>query len=141
MEKIFVDSNYFIALAHEHDTNHDQALLVADMLEADNPPLVISNYVFSEIVTVLSQRVSREVAYTVGEELITQPRTEIIVGDEILDERAWTIFREQNRKNLSFVDCHIIATMRFVGVKKLVTFDETDFDGLQATYGFRILSP
>jgi predicted nucleic acid-binding protein len=138
MEKIFVDSNYFIALGNEKDEQHEKACAVAEGLAAKDPFLVLSNYVFSETTTVLSQRAGRTIAKEVGNGLLGNPRAEIIIADEGLDHQAWKIFKEIQSKDVSFVDCSIIAAMHQSNTLRLLTFDLKDFGPLQERYEFQI---
>lgn len=140
MEKIFVDSSYVIALANKTDTQHEKARAIAKGLAKKNPFLVLSNYVFSEITTVLSQRAGRAIARAVGEELLRHPRAEIIIADEDLDYQAWTIFKQIQSKDVSFVDASIIATMQSAGISDLLTFDLTDFQSLSKRYDFKLFA-
>lgn len=140
MEKIFVDSNYLIALANEEDDQHEKARAIAKRLAGENPLLILSNYVFSEITTVLSLRAGRAIAREVGNGLLGNPRAEIIIADEDLDHQAWTIFKQIKSKDVSFVDCSIIAAMRSVGISDLLTFDLTDFKPLRSRYGLRLFA-
>jgi len=54
-DNIFVDSNFFIALTNESDSHRQQAIAMSSLLDSIRVQLVISNLVFSETVTILSQ--------------------------------------------------------------------------------------
>lgn len=137
-KQVFVDSNFFIAFFNETDTLHQEALSIGAKLEKQKTELLISNFIFLEVVTVLSQRVNKAVALQVGRHLLSSPSIEIIHIDEVLHNHSWQIFQEVRNKNVSFVDCSIIATMKAEGVLELLTLDAEDFKKLQKKYRFRL---
>jgi predicted nucleic acid-binding protein len=134
--RVFVDSNYFVALFNPLDTLHKRALALARKIDSQNASLVISNFVFLEIVTVLSQRRDRKVAIEVGEHLLTNSLVTIIQVDELLQRESWHIFQNIIEKNVSFVDSSIVAIMKAEYITKLLTFDVNDFKKLRKRYQF-----
>ena len=133
---IFVDSNYLIALSNPNDSLHDIAIRLSDKLLKENTNLFISNYVFLEIVTVLTQRVNKEIALITGTELLQNRQVEIIHITKNLQQKSWEIFKMINKKNISFVDCSCIAVMEFENISTLLSFDKTDFIPLQKLLRF-----
>ncbi|MBI3559348.1 type II toxin-antitoxin system VapC family toxin [Candidatus Gottesmanbacteria bacterium] len=125
--KVFVDANFFVALYNPQDSLHSQAESLSEKLTSGDEELYLSNYVFSELTTVLSQRAGREKAVIAGEFLRKSENFTIIFVDHDLQESSWEIFCETKKKNTSFVDCSTVAIMRAEGIKKLLTFDREDF--------------
>jgi len=136
--QIFVDSNFFIALFNLTDSLHPKVLKISRGLKRENPRLYISNFIFLEIVTVLSQRVNRETAVLLGNYLLKDKQLEVIHIDKKLNEITWEIFKSINKKNCSFVDASILAVMKREGIKKLLTFDKEDFLSLKRKYRFNL---
>ena len=134
--RVFVDSNYFVALFNPPDMLHKRALALARKIDSQNTALVVSNFVFLEIVTVLSQRRGRQVAIKVGEHLLTNSLITIIQVDELLQRESWHIFQNIIEKNVSFVDSSIVAIMKAEYITKLLTFDVDDFEKLRKRYQF-----
>lgn len=137
-DQLFVDSNFFIALFHQQDSLHEQALSIAKNLDRQWRPLVISNFVFLEVVTVLSQRKSRAQAREAGKFFLSDPGIVMHHIDEKLQQASWNIFQTVGRKGMSFVDCSIVALMQSEGIHTLLTFDQTDFRSLQKTFRFSL---
>lgn len=133
-DRVFIDSNYFAALFNPSDTLHKRALDLARKIDSQNISLAISNLIFLEVVTVLSQRRDRKIAIEVGEYLLTNPLITIIHIDELLQRESWHIFQNIENKNASFVDSSIIAIMRSEKINMLLTFDTKDFRKLQKQY-------
>lgn len=137
-EPIFADSNYLVALFNGQDALAKKADAVSETLDKYDTTLVISSFVFLEVVTITSMKAGREIATEAGRSLLSNPRIRIIHIDENLQEESWRIFQQIRAKNISFVDCSIIATMKAEAISTLLTFDETDFKRLQEPYGFKL---
>ncbi len=135
-ERVFVDSNYFVALYNKSDSLHPNALAIAKEIESHGTALVISNYTFLEIVTVLSQKRGRVPSVAAGSFLLSYVLLDIIHIDKDLHSDAWNIFKSVEDKNISFVDCSTIALMRSESIQKILTFDHTDFKTLQNKFRF-----
>lgn len=122
---VFVDSDAFIALAKEDDTNHQKAIELLKELYSDQVNFITSNYVFSETVTVLSIRISHEAALDFIAR-IKSPQNPFSIKrvDDELEEKAIEVFKNQTSKNISFVDCTNIALCKEVSVDAIFSFDE-----------------
>lgn len=136
--RVFVDSNYLVAFFNAKDTLHHRAAVLAKKLESDKIIIVISNFIFLEVVTVLAQRVGKETAVWVGQYLLENPKIKMFHIDMTLQSDAWRIFQHIKNKNISFVDCSILALMQAEYISDLLTFDEDDFRKLKKNYKFRL---
>lgn len=135
---IFVDSNYLIALYNTTDSLHTRAKELARKIASTDSQLYLSNYIILEVLTVLSQRIGRQEAIDIGQMLRQAPQIELIYIDEDLNELSWQIFKASSGKNTSFVDCSILACLRYTGIKHLLSFDTTDFKPLTKQFGFKL---
>jgi uncharacterized protein len=138
--KIFIDSNVFISYFNELDAKHHEATLLVDAITATHTELVINNFVFVEVATIVSMRLSKEASLYSGELLLTNPNIHLIILDENLHHHTWEIFKKIRKKNISFTDCSIVATMDAEGIRQLATFDTTDFKSLQKQHRFKIIT-
>ncbi|MBI4272883.1 type II toxin-antitoxin system VapC family toxin [Candidatus Uhrbacteria bacterium] len=138
--RIFVDSNYFVALFNEKDSLYAQAQTVADLLDMQSSVLVISNFVFLEVVTVLAQRRGKSVSKAAGSYLLNTARIEFVHIDSTLQQDSWNTFQSVSSKNISFVDCSTIAVMKAEGIRTLLTFDFNDFRALQRRFYFTLFN-
>ena len=137
-ERVFVDTNYFVALFNSSDALHREALRVAKEIDAAGARLVISNFIFLETMTVLAQKRGKETAREAGNYLLAGGGIEMIHIDEVLQRSSWEIFRELREKNVSFVDASIIAILKAEDISRLMTFDCEDFKKLARRYSFGI---
>lgn len=134
--QIFVDSNFFVALFNSNDSQYAKALKLSKHLDEKGLLFTISNYIFLEIVTVLSQKRGKEVGNAVGEYLLTSSNIAIVHIDEKLNQETWDIFRTIKNKDISFVDCSTTAVMKAEGIAKLLTFDQDHFKKLKKIFRF-----
>ncbi len=138
-DKLFIDSNFFIALYNPLDTLNEKAKETSKQIQKDNPQTIISNFVFLEAVTVISQRAGRVVAIAAGKKLIEAHS--FIFINETQQRRSWEIFQQIQRKNVSFVDSSILAIMEQEEIRYLLTFYREDFLPLQKLYKFKLYNP
>ncbi len=106
-QQVFVDSDAFVALIKEDDDNHEKAKgILKALLEDYDTTFITSNYVFSEVATVVSQKVGHREALEFID-TITSPEYYIEMKrvSQELERQAIEIFRRQTSKNVSFVDC------------------------------------
>ena len=120
---IFLDSSAIIAYKNVDDKNHKKAVNIFQKLNTGEYGIgVISEFVFSEVTTVLALRKSMEAAKEVGTVLLEAKEIEIIKASEVF-ERTWEIFSNQKDTCLSFVDASNLACMELRKIRKIATFD------------------
>lgn len=122
---IFIDSDAFIALAKEDDTNHQKAVALLEKFTKDQVNFITSNYVFSETITVLSIRISHQAALDFIAR-IKSPENPFPIKrvDEELEDKAIEVFKNQTSKNTSFVDCANIAICKELNTDAIFSFDD-----------------
>lgn len=119
---IFIDASAAVSYFDVKDTNHVRALKISNQFGKNK--IITSNFVFAEIVTIVSQNAGKEVAIDAGN-YIKDIFSVIRIPTEI-EDLAWDIFKKQTSKNVSFVDCTTIALFQKDIFDKLFTFD-SDF--------------
>jgi predicted nucleic acid-binding protein len=121
---IFLDSSAIIAYKNADDINHKKAADIFQKLNAGDYGIgVISEFVFSEVATVLALRKSMEAAKEVGNVLLEAREIEIMRASEVF-ERSWEIFSNQENTGLSFVDASNLACMEMRKIRKIATFNK-----------------
>ena len=108
MVKINLDSNLWIAIFRLNDSCHTKAVKIFSKLDQQKTQLIISSLVFAEVCTVVSQRESRRQAILVGREL-RKPELVFDYFDSELDLKTWELFQKISDKNISYVDCGLLA--------------------------------
>lgn len=136
--KVLIDSNYFIALFNTKDSSHKKAVELSQKLSKDKVQVYITNFITLEVLTVLSQKVGRQASINVGNMLQETKTIDKIHITRELNKNTWHIFQSISNKNMSFVNCSNLASMQYMGIKQLLTFDITDFSPLRKQYSFNL---
>ncbi|NJL39764.1 MAG: type II toxin-antitoxin system VapC family toxin [Leptolyngbyaceae cyanobacterium RM1_406_9] len=125
MNKIFVDTSAFAALADNKDDNHAKA--VAFNRGVQGITLITSNYVLDELHTLLLINAGylKTVQFKARLDLlITERLLRIVWISEALAEQTWNIFEQFNTdKQWSFTDCSSYVVMKNQGITEVFTFD------------------
>jgi len=123
MGRALVDANVIVALYKPGDTLHNKAVEVVSRLKNDGFELNITNLVKQEIATVLSFRVGMELSRKFLKDYLVLIDREIFV-DESIEEVSWQIFKKQDKKGTSFIDCANMAVIEKYKLDGILTFDE-----------------
>lgn len=145
MEKIFIDTGAFVALASERDNHHSDALNIYSNLKQQGALLITTNHIVDETCTWLLRHTAsgHQKAVRFGNTILNtaaaiQPddslriipahiKMVVIYSSPVLEQLAWSIFSKYDTAGFSFTDCVSFATMQALGIKKAFTFD-THFD-------------
>lgn len=131
MVMIFLDSSAIIAYKNKDDVNHKKAVVIFSRIaDGEYGQVVISEFVFSEVVTVLLLRKGPKTALEVGE-ILRNAEELVMIRASILFDRAWDIFKSQKGSKFSFVDASSIACLQDRSIKQIATFDR-DFGGIES---------
>ena len=122
MEKLIIDTSYFIAYLNKRDKHHQEALALSKKLEAYEA--VITDYIFDELVTFLAYHVNRNYAVKVANEILNKvdegELTLHFVDHETFKD-ALNYFSKYD--GLSFTDCTTLSLMDKLGTQFVLTFD------------------
>lgn len=122
-QKIFIDSDAIIAATNKRDKNHKQAIALLKSLAKSKTSLITSNFVFGEIVTVVSQKLGLSLAVRVGYDLQRGKVDIIDIGSEHR-EKALKKFSKQTTKNARFTDMINMVLMDELKIDTIFSFDE-----------------
>lgn len=120
---VLIDSSVLVAFANEADQNHNKGInIVGAILSGKYGSPVISDYIFSETVTVcLARTKSIDKTKSFGEYLLTSEAILVRVNDVLFNE-AWKIFCKSSK--LSFTDATNLTLITNLGITHLATFDK-----------------
>jgi len=118
---IFVDTSAWYALLDKNDANHYAAVKFYDSLVH---PLVTSNYIADEVITLARIRLGYKVAVEVGQKLWDESIANLIRVMPEDEKKAWEIFVKYRDKTFSFTDCSSFALMERIGITEVFAFDE-----------------
>jgi predicted nucleic acid-binding protein len=121
MNAIFVDTGAWFARFVPTDPDHPAA---RDWFARNRVPLITTDYIIDELLTLLKVRGEYSRALLVGPILFSGEACglEWITAADVGD--AWHVFSTHRDKGWSFTDCVSLAVMDRLGLKTAVAFDE-----------------
>lgn len=122
--KVFLDTAYAIALSSPKDEHHEQAMRLAEEIEARQVKLVTTRAVFFEIGNALSRQRHRAGAVELLESLEFDPEVEIVPVTEELSARAFELYRARPDKEWGLTDCLSFVVMWEQGITFALTTDK-----------------
>jgi len=118
---IFIDASYYLSLLNLQDNNHNKAVEMS--LCHKNEVYITSQAVLGEVLTVGSQRIDKKLAIEFVEEILKSQTRVILETKDYVDD-AFSIFKQAESKNISWVDCYSLAIMKKLKIKKALSFDK-----------------
>ena len=120
MKRLFVDTGAWYALVDKNDPDHKEA---AFFMKDNKLPLLTTNFVFDETVTLLRNRLGWGVAGEFGQRLKDSRFVSLIAVKDEDEEKAWEIFLRYKDKDFSYTDCASFAVMERLKIDTAFTFD------------------
>lgn len=121
---IFIDTSGLVALFDSRDTNHKAARAAWQKVQASEEPLLLTDHIIAETVTLLRRRAGFQAAQRVGQRLLSGALGEIVYVDESLLRRAFSLLEKYGDQDLSLVDCSSFAVMKHRRIIHAFTFDD-----------------
>ena len=114
---VVFDSNVWIALFHQNDSQHAKARKVFSVL---NSQIIIPEYIILEVCTVLAQRASKKYANIFLERISDNDDVGILHFEENHFYSFCDAYRRLPDGKLSFVDCALLCLSKEY---EIITFD------------------
>ena len=121
MNFIFVDTSAWYAYFDKSDAKHFSA---AQLMSQLTLPLITSNYIADETLTLIQDRIGHHLAVQIGKQFLAEQIAQlarITIHDE---KAAFSIFSQYADKKFSFTDCTSFALMERLKIKTAFAFDE-----------------
>ena len=118
---IFVDTGAWFAAFVPNDPDHPAA---DKWLDSNTQPLITTDYILDELLTLFKIRGEYERALRLGESLLAESVTQIEWVSQTDVREAWEVFRTYGDKGWSFTDCVSRAVMQRLGVQMAFSFDD-----------------
>ena len=120
MNRIFVDTGAWYALVDNRDPAHERA---SAFFVHNTIPLITSNYVFDETVTLIRKKLGWQTAFDFGERLHTSERLQIMPILDADEQKAWTLFARYRDQDFSYTDCTSFAIMQRLKISTAFSLD------------------
>jgi len=118
---IFVDTGAWFAAFVPNDADYAAA---DTWLTTNTEPLVTTDYVVDELLTLLKIRGEFQRALRLGASLLTEEITTLIWVQPNDVQQAWEIFRQYQDKGWSFTDCVSRVIMQRLDIRTAFAFDD-----------------
>ena len=118
---IFVDTGAWYASTVPDDVNY---LAARNWLQANTQPLLTTDYVLDETLTLLKMRGYAALAMELGETLLAGELADIVLITEEDLQAAWRTFRQFRDKPWSFTDCTCKVIMERLHITHAFAFDQ-----------------
>ncbi|MEK6590521.1 MAG: PIN domain-containing protein [Nitrospinota bacterium] len=120
MKRLFVDTGAWYAVVDKKDPDHNNAEY---FLKNNKIPLVTTNFIFDETVTLLMSRLGWSIAKDFGQRLKNSSFVSLIIVKDEDEEKAWEIFLKYKDNNFSYTDCTSFAVMERLRIETAFSFD------------------
>ena len=131
--KIYVDTSAFYALLDRSDRHHKEASALWPTLLDDHITLITSNYVVSETVGLLQNRIGFQAAKLWYRDILGV--LDVWWVDAEAHERAYELWLNLGHRRLSFIDSISFVTMHYHHIEKAFCFKPRFVD-----HGFELLT-
>jgi hypothetical protein len=118
---VFVDTGAWFAYFVRRDSDHN---LAREWVSNNDSPLITSDYILDELLTLLKIRESHAVAVAAGKILTEEKICHIIKITPDDFTRAWRAFVQFSDKGWSFTDCSSKVIMERLSISTAFSFDE-----------------
>jgi uncharacterized protein len=118
---IFVDTGAWYAWQVVQDADHPAA---KNWFEHASGPLITTDYVIDELLTLLKARGHLEVAVDFGEWLLSERACTVEYVHRRDIARAWQVFSTYRDKGWSFTDCVSRAIIERLHISTAASFDD-----------------
>ena len=123
MNRIFVDTAGWMAMADARDPLHTKSVEVRDNWLEKGGVLVTSNYILDESLTLIRMRLGIEAAEKWWMMVSESPRCSVEWITPERNEKAARWFFTWRDQTFSFTDCTSFAVMRELGIEDALTGD------------------
>lgn len=121
IQQVFVDTGAWYATMVRKDRDHDAA---KQFLQNNTSPLMTSDYVMDETVTLLLSRVGHSYAVKFLDMLQTSREVQLTYLTPAQIAATTDFFRKRTDKEWSFTDCSSFVLMREYKIQVAFAFDE-----------------
>lgn len=118
--EIFVDSSAFFALA---DQASEKGKLVQAIIVERRVPLVTTNFILAETLSLVTKRMGKFKGIEVGEKILESGIISLVYLDQPTQEEAWRTYRKYKDKDFDFIDATSFVFCQKHGIKEAVTLD------------------
>jgi predicted nucleic acid-binding protein len=126
MNKVFVDTWAWYALADATDAEHARAQATNDRLLNEGDVFVTTNFVLAEAITLIRYHLHHAAAvrfHQLLQQMVAGGLVEVVRISEEHEASAWAIFEKYSDQKFSYTDCTSFAVMQELHLTDVFTGD------------------
>lgn len=117
---VFVDTGAWFALYVPDDPDHQAAI---SWLCDNEEPLVTTDFVVSELLTLLRVRGESRRAIEIGRSLLEETQSKLHFITPVQFRRGWILYQQARAREWSITDCLSKVLIDELGIRKAFAFD------------------
>jgi predicted nucleic acid-binding protein len=118
---IFVDTSAWFALSVPSEPEHGR---VVEWLSSNREPLLTTDYIIDEVLTLMRMRREAHRARHLGQQLLEGRIATIEWVLQVDVFQAWRVYQDFEDKNWSFTDCVSRVVMERLGIQTAFALDD-----------------
>ncbi|MEQ8223898.1 MAG: PIN domain-containing protein [Candidatus Eremiobacterota bacterium] len=118
---IFFDTSAIYGYINLKDPAHNR---IKNFIDNFKGRLLITNYIFDEIITLILYRLGHKTASTAGNILLNSPQIINYRITENDEKEGWKLFVQRYDKEYSFTDCTSFIIMKKLNIEKCLSTDK-----------------
>lgn len=121
MNTVFIDSSALFAWS---DASCPQNRAIHDYLLRENPPLVTTNIVIAETISLITKRISKHAGIQFSVAVEDSRIVQVIYADEFLTKAALKLYRKYTDKDFDLIDATSFVLCKERKIKQVLTLDK-----------------
>lgn len=121
MSEVFIDSSALFAWS---DASCPQNRPIHDYLLREHPPLLTTNVVIAETISLITKRISKRAGIQFAAAVEGSRIIQIIYIDEILTKLALKLYRKYTDKDFDLIDATSFVLCKGRKIKQVLTLDK-----------------
>jgi predicted nucleic acid-binding protein len=122
--QVLIDSDAFVGATLADDAHHGTATQLFHQLIKQRVSCATTSLIVMETATVISKLAGQDPARHILVELVEKHRFPVLFIEEKFYLDALEIFKQQERKRTSVVDCANVAVMKQLEIPAIFSFDQ-----------------
>lgn len=121
MHELFLDSSAVYAFVDKDD---DEGRNIEHFLKEKRLPLVTTNFIFAEALSLITKRLGKKIGEQTGEALLDSQFIRLVYLEENLQREAWKFYKKYKDKDFDFIDATSFVFCLKRGIKEVITLDK-----------------
>lgn len=119
-KEVFIDSSAIFVMG---DRSSEEGEEIEKFLLARRTPLVTTNFILAETLSLVTKRIGKAKGIEVGEKVLASGIIRLVYLEESLQREAWEFYKKYRDKDFDFIDATSFVYCQQRGIKEVMTLD------------------